>query len=52
MLPKNVIVHISANDIEGHMNQSEELMNKIKKVLNDIKEKKRCVIISGIVPRQ
>ena len=51
MLPENVIVHIGANDIAGHMNRSEELMNKIKKVLNDLKEKKRCVFISGIVPR-
>ena len=39
MFPENVIVHIGANDVVGHMNRSEELMNKIKKVLNDLKEK-------------
>ena len=49
--PENLIVHIGANDIVGHMNRFEELMNKIKKVLNDLKEKKRCVIISSIVSR-
>ena len=52
VLPENVIVHIGGNDIVGHMNRSEELMNKIKKVLIDLNKKKRCVIISGIVPRQ
>ena len=35
VLPENLIVHIGANDIVGHMNRSEELINKIKKVLND-----------------
>ena len=31
VLPENLIVHTDANDIVGHMNRSEELMNKIKK---------------------
>ena len=39
-LPENVNVIVQdANDIVGHMNRSEELINKIKKVLNDLKEK-------------
>ena len=51
VLPENVIAHIGANDIVGHLNKSEELINKTKMVLNDLKEKTRCVILSCIVPR-
>ena len=38
--PENLIVHIGANDIVGHMNRCEKLRNKIKKVFKDLKEKK------------
>ena len=36
VLPAHVIIYIGANNIVGQVNRSEEFMNKIKKVLNDL----------------
>jgi lysophospholipase L1-like esterase len=50
-LPENIIVHIGANDISRHWNRSEELLGKIRRVLETLKEKKKSIVISGIIPR-
>ena len=44
VLPENVIVHIDTNDMVRHINRTEELMDKIKKMLIELKEK--CVVLS------
>ena len=44
VLPENLIVFTGTNNIVKHLNRFEELMNKIKKLLNDLKEK--CDVFS------
>lgn len=50
-LPANVILHVGANDVSKFKGRSEKLVDKIKAVLEKLKEKRKNVIISGIIPR-